>query len=55
MFQVGRADPDVIKSNFYPTNRDALLPKGGLNAAATWEDPALNKLLLAIASESCRC
>lgn len=48
---VGRADPDVIKSNFYPTNRDALLQKGGLNAAATWEDPALNELLLAIASE----
>jgi peptide/nickel transport system substrate-binding protein len=48
---VGRADPDVIKSNFYPTNRDALLQKGGLNASATWEDPDLNALLLAIASE----
>lgn len=48
---VGRADPDVIKSNFYPTNRDALLQKGGLNTNATWEDPALNELLLAIASE----
>ncbi|MDB5612740.1 MAG: transporter periplasmic solute-binding protein [Devosia sp.] len=48
---VGRADPDVIKSNFFPTNRDALLQKGGLNANATWEDPELNALLLAISSE----
>jgi peptide/nickel transport system substrate-binding protein len=48
---VGRADPDVIKSNFYPTNRDALLQKGGTNPNATWEDPDLNALLLAIASE----
>ena len=48
---VGRADPDVIKSNFYPTNRDSLLQKGGTNPNATWEDPALNELLLAIASE----
>ena len=48
---VGRADPDVIKSNFYPTNRDSLLQKGGLNANATWEDPKLNALLLSIASE----
>ena len=48
---VGRADPDVIKSNFYPTNRDSLLQKGGLNPNATWEDPELNKLLLSIASE----
>jgi peptide/nickel transport system substrate-binding protein len=48
---VGRADPDVIKSNFYPTNRDSLLQKGGLNPNATWEDPKLNALLLSIASE----
>ena len=48
---VGRADPDVIKSNFYPTNRDSLLQKGGTNPNATWEDPRLNELLLAIASE----
>ncbi|WP_244483981.1 TIGR04028 family ABC transporter substrate-binding protein [Devosia sp. Leaf64] len=48
---VGRADPDVIKSNFYPTNRDSLLQKGGTNPNATWEDPELNKLLLSIASE----
>ncbi|VTR22270.1 ABC transporter substrate binding protein, KPN_01854 family [Serratia fonticola] len=25
----GRADPDVIKSQFYPTNRDGLLQQGG--------------------------
>lgn len=48
---VGRADPDVIKSNFFPTNRDSLLQKGGTNPNATWEDPELNELLLAIASE----
>lgn len=48
---VGRADPDAIKSNFYPTNRDSLLQKGGTNPKATWEDPALNELLLAIASQ----
>lgn len=48
---VGRADPDVIKSNFYPTNRDSLLQKGGTNPNATWEDAKLNDLLLAIASE----
>jgi peptide/nickel transport system substrate-binding protein len=48
---VGRADPDVIKSNFFPTNRDSLLQKGGTNPNATWEDPELNALLLSIASE----
>jgi peptide/nickel transport system substrate-binding protein len=48
---VGRADPDVIKSNFYPSNRDALLQKGGLNPNATFDDEKLNKLLLSIASE----
>ncbi|WP_354066393.1 TIGR04028 family ABC transporter substrate-binding protein [Devosia sp. 2618] len=48
---VGRADPDVIKSNFFPTNRDSLLQKGGSNPNATWEDPKLNALLLSIASE----
>jgi len=48
---VGRADPDVIKSNFYPTNRDSLLQKGGSNPNATWEDADLNALLLSIAAE----
>ncbi|MBB6484730.1 TIGR04028 family ABC transporter substrate-binding protein [Rhizobium lusitanum] len=50
--EVGRADPDVIKSQFYPKNRDALLQKGGLNAKATFSDDKLNGLLEAIASET---
>ena len=28
---VGRADPDVIKSQYYPTNRNVLLQKGGVS------------------------
>ncbi|MGG6898379.1 MULTISPECIES: TIGR04028 family ABC transporter substrate-binding protein [Rhizobium] len=52
--EVGRADPDVIKSQFYPKNRDALLQKGGLNAKATFSDDKLNGLLEAIASETDR-
>ena len=30
--EVGRADPDVIKSQFHSANRDALLQKGGLSS-----------------------
>ncbi len=49
---VGRADPDVIKSNFYPTNRDALLQKGGSSdKVQSFVDDELNELLVAIASE----
>jgi len=49
---VGRADPDVIKSNFYPSNRDSLLQKGGSSdKVVSFVDEDLNKLLLAIASE----
>jgi peptide/nickel transport system substrate-binding protein len=49
---VGRADPDVIKSNFYPSNRDSLLQKGGSSdKVISFVDEDLNKLLLAIASE----
>ncbi|MGV1866237.1 TIGR04028 family ABC transporter substrate-binding protein [Rhizobium sp. B21/90] len=48
--EVGRADPDVIKSQFYPLNRDALLQKGGLNAKATFVDAKLNGLLESVAS-----
>lgn len=48
--EVGRADPDVIKSQFYPLNRDALLQKGGLNAKATFTDPKLNGFLESVAS-----
>lgn len=43
--EVGRADPDVLKSQFYPKNRDALLQAGGLSAAATFTDAKLNGLL----------
>ncbi len=43
---VGRADPDVIKSQFYPANRDALLQKGGSSAKVKgFTDPTLNALL----------
>jgi peptide/nickel transport system substrate-binding protein len=50
--EVGRADPDVIKSQFYAKNRDALLQKGGLNPKAVFTDDKLNGLLEAIASET---
>ena len=51
--EVGRADPDVIKSEFYPANRDALLQLGGLSAKVkSFVDPKLNALLEAIAAET---
>jgi peptide/nickel transport system substrate-binding protein len=51
--EVGRADPDVIKSQFYPANRDALLQKGGLSAkVTTFIDPVLNGKLEALAAET---
>ncbi len=52
--EVGRADPDVIKSQFYPKNRDALLQKGGLNPKATFSDDKLNGTLETVASETDR-
>jgi peptide/nickel transport system substrate-binding protein len=43
---VGRADPDVIKSQFYPSNRDALLQKGGSSSKVkSFTDQTLNALL----------
>jgi peptide/nickel transport system substrate-binding protein len=42
---VGRADPDVIKSQFYPTNRNSLLQAGGAAPNATFRDDTLNALL----------
>lgn len=49
---VGRADPDVIKSQFYPKNRDALLQKGGSSTKVqSFVDERLNGLLDAIAGE----
>jgi peptide/nickel transport system substrate-binding protein len=50
--EVGRADPDVIKSEFYPTNRDALLQVGGLSSKTkTFKDDKLNALLVDISAE----
>ena len=49
---VGRADPDVIRSNYYPTTRNMLLQTGGVSRRVqSFSDPALNALLEAIASE----
>ncbi len=50
---VGRADPDVIKSNFHPANRDVLRQKGGLSdKIKSFVDEALNGRLEAIAAET---
>lgn len=50
---VGRADPDVIKSQYYPTNRDILRQKGGQSQKVqSFVDDKLNKLLETIASET---
>ncbi|HEV7322597.1 MAG TPA: TIGR04028 family ABC transporter substrate-binding protein [Ensifer sp.] len=49
---VGRADPDVIKSQYYPKNRDMLRQKGGLSdKVQSFVDEKLNGLLEALASE----
>lgn len=53
MGMIGRADPDVLKSHFYPTNRNRLLQLGGTsNKVNTFTDPQLNQLLEVIATES---
>ena len=50
---VGRADPDVIRSNYYPTTRNVLLQRGGVSQRVqTFVDPELNALLEAIAAET---
>ncbi|CPR19606.1 TIGR04028 family ABC transporter substrate-binding protein [Brenneria goodwinii] len=50
---VGRADPDVLKSQFYPTLRNVLLQKGGASdKVKNFEDSRLNALLDGIASET---
>jgi peptide/nickel transport system substrate-binding protein len=50
--EVGRADPDVIKSSFYPANRDALLQKGGSSdKVKSFRDDKLNQLLVNISAE----
>lgn len=49
---VGRADPDVIKSQYYPTNRNLLLQKGGVSdKIKTFSDDKLNAILDEIASQ----
>ncbi len=51
--EVGRADPDVIKSQFHPLNRDALLQKGGSSSHVnSFVDPKLNGILEAVAAET---
>lgn len=50
--EVGRADPDVVKSMFFPANRDALLQQGGSSdKVKTFRDDKLNVLLTAISAE----
>lgn len=47
---VGRADPDVIRSQYYPTTRNVLLQKGGVSQKVqNFSDEKLNKLLEDIA------
>lgn len=49
---VGRADPDVIKSQYYPTNRNVLVQKGGVSdKVKTFSDDRLNEILNEIASQ----
>ncbi|MFK0383459.1 TIGR04028 family ABC transporter substrate-binding protein [Agrobacterium sp. NPDC090273] len=49
---VGRADPDVVKSQYYPTNRNLLLQKGGTSdKVKSFSDDKLNAILNDIASE----
>jgi peptide/nickel transport system substrate-binding protein len=49
---VGRADPDVLKSEYHPLNRDSLRQKGGASTKVhSFVDDKLNALLEAIAAE----
>lgn len=49
---VGRADPDVIKSQYYPKNRDVLRQKGGgSDKVENFVDAKLNGILEEIASQ----
>jgi len=49
---VGRADPDVIKSQYYPTNRNVLVQKGGVSdKVKSFSDDKLNAILNEIASQ----
>ncbi|MEZ2126937.1 MULTISPECIES: TIGR04028 family ABC transporter substrate-binding protein [unclassified Sinorhizobium] len=49
---VGRADPDVLKSQYYPKNRDVLRQKGGgSDKIKSFVDDKLNGILDEIASQ----
>jgi peptide/nickel transport system substrate-binding protein len=49
---VGRADPDVVKSQYYPKNRDVLRQKGGpSDKVQSFVDDKLNGILDDIASQ----
>jgi peptide/nickel transport system substrate-binding protein len=49
---VGRADPDVIRSNYHPRTRNMLLQTGGTSRQVrSFSDPRLNELMEAVASE----
>lgn len=49
---VGRADPDVVKSQYYPTLRNVLLQKGGTSdKVKSFSDEKLNAILDEIASQ----
>lgn len=49
---VGRADPDVIKSQYYPKNRDVLRQQGGQSdKVKSFVDDKLNTLLEQLSSE----
>lgn len=49
--KVERADPDVLKSQYYPTTRDQLRQVGGRGVDTTFIDEELNAILDSIASE----
>ncbi len=49
--KVERADPDVLKSQYYPTTRDQLRQKGGKGVATEFVDKTLNDILDKVASE----
>ena len=51
---VGRADLDVIKSMFYPANRNMMLQKGGIGKGQDFLDGQMNALLDTLASETDR-
>jgi ABC-type dipeptide transport system, periplasmic component len=50
---ISRADPDALKSLFYPKNRNALLQKGGVSdKVVSFVDDKLNKQLEDISAET---